>query len=622
MSVATPPYRRILCVKLADIGDLILTTPALAALREAFPTAQIDMLTTRGAAAVLNGSGLIDETIPFEMSATAGIRDLIRPAGLAALWKLRAELARRRYDALFYFHQFSTRFGALKHALIALGSGAAHRYGLDNGRGWFLTHRLPDSGFGGLHQAEYWLQMVGLAGADPDPARSPTRIGISEADRAWAAAALPDGRYMAVHPGSGALNPARRWDADKIATAAAQIAARDGLQPVIVGGKDDGAEAVLAHLPGAVNLAGKTTLGQLAAVLGRCTAYLGADSGVMHIAATIPHLRLYTLFGPTNHQAWGAWQSGARILPIRSGALCSPCGYVGHGVGLRSGCAARSCMKAITPEQVIAGQPHDAIRQRAQAPALRVLGIPVDALTFDGLIGHIAAWIKTPAAAPRLICTANPELVMTAQRDPLFYHILQRCDLVTADGVGLLWAAKRLGHPLPERVTGSDGLPLIAARAAREGWRVYLLGAGPGVAEQVAERLTAQAPGLQVVGTYSGSPDPAEEDALIARINAAGPDILFVAYGSPTQEKWLARNLPRLRVKVALGVGGAFNFVAGIAPRAPLWMRRAGLEWLHRLIKQPWRWRRMLRLPRFVWAVLQRGQRGPESHLLPLKDSQ
>jgi N-acetylglucosaminyldiphosphoundecaprenol N-acetyl-beta-D-mannosaminyltransferase len=150
---------------------------------------------------------------------------------------------------------------------------------------------------------------------------------------------------------------------------------------------------------------------------------------------------------------------------------------------------------------------------------------------------------------------------------------------------------------------------------------VYLLGAGPGVADQVAERLAAQSPSLQVVGTYSGSPDPAEEDALIARINAAAPDILFVAYGSPAQEKWLARNLPRLRVKVAMGVGGAFDFVAGITPRAPLWMRRAGLEWLHRLIKQPWRWRRMLRLPRFVWAVLRRGQRGPDSHLTPLRDA-
>ncbi len=620
MSAATPPYRRILCVKLADIGDLILTTPALAALREAFPTAQIEMLTTRGAAAVLDGAGLTDTVIPVEMNAAAGLRELIRPAGLAALWRLRTELACRRYDAVFYFHQFSTRFGALKHALIALGAGAAHRYGLDNGRGWFLTHRLPDSGFGALHQAEYWLRVVGLAGADPDPARFPTRIGISAADRAWAETTLPDGRYLAVHPGSGALNPARRWDADKIATAAAQIAAREGLHIVLVGGKDDGAESVMAHLPGVLNLAGKTTLGQLAAVLGRCTAYLGADSGVLHIAATVPHLRLYSLFGPTNHRAWGAWQGGARVIPIRSGALCSPCGYVGHGVGLRSGCAARSCMKALTPEQVVAGQPHDLIRRRAQPPALRVLGIPLDALTFERLIDQLAAWIETPAAA-RLICTANPELVMTAQHDSLFYHILQRCDLVTADGVGLLWAARRLGHPLPERVTGSDGLPLIAARAAQAGWRVYLLGAGPGVADQVAERLAAQSPGLQVVGTYSGSPDPAEEDALIARINAAAPDILFVAYGSPAQEKWLARNLPRLRVKVAMGVGGAFDFVAGITPRAPLWMRQAGLEWLHRLIKQPWRWRRMLRLPRFVWAVLRRGQRGPDSHLTPLKDA-
>jgi exopolysaccharide biosynthesis WecB/TagA/CpsF family protein len=133
-----------------------------------------------------------------------------------------------------------------------------------------------------------------------------------------------------------------------------------------------------------------------------------------------------------------------------------------------------------------------------------------------------------------------------------------------------------LGHKLPERVTGSDGVPLIAERAAKEGWRLFFLGAAPGVAAEAAKRLTACYPGLQVVGTYSGSPSGAEEDEIVARINQSGADILFVAYGAPAQDKWIARNLPRLRPRVAMGVGGSFDFVAGVLKRAPPWMRPPG----------------------------------------------
>ena len=109
---------------------------------------------------------------------------------------------------------------------------------------------------------------------------------------------------------------------------------------------------------------------------------------------------------------------------------------------------------------------------------------------------------------------------------------------------------------------------------------------------------------VQVVGIYAGSPAGEEEDAITARINASGADILFVAYGAPAQDKWIARNLPRLDVAVAMGVGGAFDFIAGVTQRAPRWAQRLGIEWLHRLFKEPWRWCRQTRLPRFVAAVL------------------
>ncbi len=232
-----------------------------------------------------------------------------------------------------------------------------------------------------------------------------------------------------------------------------------------------------------------------------------------------------------------------------------------------------------------------------------ILGVPVHAITFSGLLDTIATWIARGDRTYQ-ICTASPEFVMIAQADDAFMHVLRQADLCVADGVGLLLAARFLGRPLPERVTGSDGLPLIAERAAQAGWKLFLLGAAPGVAEQAAANLTRRYPGLRIVGTYAGSPDPAEDDALVERINASQADILFVAYGAPRQDLWIARNAPRLSVKVAIGVGGAIDFAAGRVPRAPRWMQRLGLEWLYRLYREPWRWRRMLRLPRFVWAVV------------------
>jgi N-acetylglucosaminyldiphosphoundecaprenol N-acetyl-beta-D-mannosaminyltransferase len=139
-----------------------------------------------------------------------------------------------------------------------------------------------------------------------------------------------------------------------------------------------------------------------------------------------------------------------------------------------------------------------------------------------------------------------------------------------------------------------------------------LLGAADGVAEKAASVLKQRNPSLQVVGAYAGSPKAADEDTIAEMVAASGADILFVAYGV-AQEHWIARNLPRLNVGVALGVGGAFDFIAGVTQRAPDWMCRAGLEWLHRLIMQPWRLRRMLRLPLFVFEVLRRGQAAPRA---------
>jgi len=153
-------------------------------------------------------------------------------------------------------------------------------------------------------------------------------------------------------------------------------------------------------------------------------------------------------------------------------------------------------------------------------------------------------------------------------------------------------------------VAGSTLVGQIAERAAQKGWRLYLLGARPGVADQAAGTLRARYPGVNIVGTFPGSPASEEQEAIVERILAARPDVLLVAFGAPAQDVWIARNQPRLHVPVVMGVGGSLDFIAGVAKRAPGWVQRIGLEWLYRLIREPWRWRRQLALPQFVWRVL------------------
>ena len=234
---------------------------------------------------------------------------------------------------------------------------------------------------------------------------------------------------------------------------------------------------------------------------------------------------------------------------------------------------------------------------------VRILGVRIDALTYPLLLECIASMIATARPAPD--CHRQSGVRALAQRNPEFRVGCRGGNLCMADGVGLLWAARRLGHPLPERVTGSDSVPMIAARVvARAGWRLYLLGAAPGVAERTATILTAQNPGLQIAGTYAGSPAESEAQDIIARIRVARADLLFVAYGPPAQDLWIARHREELGVPVMMGVGGTFDHIAGVKRRAPLWLQRLGLEWLFRLITQPSRWRRQLTLPQFVWRVL------------------
>ena len=224
-------------------------------------------------------------------------------------------------------------------------------------------------------------------------------------------------------------------------------------------------------------------------------------------------------------------------------------------------------------------------------------------MTEQEVLARLKGWIAE--GGPHQLVTVNPEFVIEARRNPAFRRVLAAADLATADGFGILLAARWRRTPLRERVTGIGLTRRVAEQAAQQGWRIFLLGAAPGIAEQAAAVLEACYPGLSVVGCYAGSPRPEEEQGIRYRIQAAAPHVLLVAYGHPAQDLWIARNQPLMRIPVAIGIGGSFDEIAGVVPSAPVWMQRLGLKWLYRLITQPQRWHRIVdAVPVFLWQLV------------------
>jgi N-acetylglucosaminyldiphosphoundecaprenol N-acetyl-beta-D-mannosaminyltransferase len=199
----------------------------------------------------------------------------------------------------------------------------------------------------------------------------------------------------------------------------------------------------------------------------------------------------------------------------------------------------------------------------------------------------------------RQVVTANSEMLYLAYKDKEFKNILQNADMVTPDGVGSVWAAKTLDTAVKERVAGYDLLRKIleVSRA-----KVFLLGAKDEVVKSAARKIGKQYQEIDVVGYKDGY--FVDDELVIKEINSLEPDIIFVALGCPRQEIWISKNLEKLNVKVAMGVGGSFDVIAGIVKRAPIIWQKLGVEWLYRLIKQPSRFTRMLALPKFVYIVL------------------
>ena len=238
-----------------------------------------------------------------------------------------------------------------------------------------------------------------------------------------------------------------------------------------------------------------------------------------------------------------------------------------------------------------------------QRDTATVLGVEIDRLRMSQVLDLVDSRIER---GQRLrIGVVNAAKLVNMQRDPDLDKDVSSSDIVLADGMSVVWASKLRANPLPERVAGIDLMHEILARAASGQRSVFFLGAREEVCAEVVRRAQQDYPGMQVAGHRNGYFDDADEAAIVEQINAANPDVLFVAMTSPKKERFMARWEQTLRVPVIHGVGGSFDVYAGLVSRAPEWMQRAGLEWLHRVLQEPGRmWRRYLVTNCiFVWRV-------------------
>lgn len=242
------------------------------------------------------------------------------------------------------------------------------------------------------------------------------------------------------------------------------------------------------------------------------------------------------------------------------------------------------------------------------AHCIDVLGVRIDAVTMAQAARAFEQMIES--RHPHLVFNVNVDICMQARRDADLASILRAADLVLVDGTPMMWAARLLGTPLPERVSGSDFLPRFCQVAAGAGYRLFLLGASPGVAQRASEVLEGRFPNLHVVGTYSPpygfECDDRENGRIVEHVRRASPDVLFAAFGVPKDQKWLYRFRDDLGVPVSMGVGSSLDYLAGRLRRAPRWMQPLGLEWLYRLAQEPRRlWRRyLLNDPPFFYHLM------------------
>ncbi|HQE22357.1 MAG TPA: WecB/TagA/CpsF family glycosyltransferase [Syntrophomonadaceae bacterium] len=234
-----------------------------------------------------------------------------------------------------------------------------------------------------------------------------------------------------------------------------------------------------------------------------------------------------------------------------------------------------------------------------------VLGCRIDPLSMLAALDRVEGFIEQadPKESSHII-TLNAEIAYQAYYDPALRDLINRAAMVTPDGIGIVWGARQLGIDVPGRVTGIDLMERICQRAASRGWKIYLLGAEPGIAEQAARNLQQRYPGLIIAGVHHGYFQPDEEPEIIADIIRTAPQVLFVGLGAPRQEWWIDQYKDQLQVPVCIGVGGSLDVISGHKQRAPEWAIKLNLEWLYRLATEPSRFKRQLVLPRFVGLII------------------
>lgn len=247
-----------------------------------------------------------------------------------------------------------------------------------------------------------------------------------------------------------------------------------------------------------------------------------------------------------------------------------------------------------------------------------LLGIPLDAVMREEAVARLRSFLEEDVQ--RHVMTPNSEMLTEAARNPAFHALLRRTALNLSDGSGLLWMAPLTGQRIPERVTGVDTVLRLCGELTEE-CPVFFLGGGEGVGDGARVALAARNPRLRVVGVYAGSPREEEVEEILRRINDAKPYLLFVAFGAPQQDLWIDRHLSRMpSVRVAMGVGGTFDFLVGLRKRAPAFVQETGFEWLWRLLHEPRRfWRIWNAVVVFPWLVVRWGKSAPSPRACPPK---
>src|SRR3989440_6149682 len=384
--VTLPENVHILVIKMAGIGDLLLATPALRALRETYPHAHIDLLVTPDSAGILNGWQVINRVIVLDKYLFDYPQQLLtRPRNLLRLKPLWQDLRGGNYDAVLLLHHLTLPFGRLKHQLLLRATGAKWRVGLDNGHGWFLNVRVKDRGFGAMHEADYNLKLAEAVGASTSDKRLAMPLGEDERRQARLLVygeAEPESiarPIIAMHPGSGGYSTARRWAPERFAQLADSLYDCVGGQLILIGGPEEAElhSRILGMMQSGMparSFAGKSNIKVAAAVLELADLFIGNDAGPMHLATAVGTPTV-AIFGLTHSQAWGPYSGdtdGKRAIVVKLDLPCMPCFYRGHYLGTPEGCATRDCL-ALLGVDPVAVAARRLLRESGQWPGVRVI---------------------------------------------------------------------------------------------------------------------------------------------------------------------------------------------------------------------------------------------------------